>query len=342
VSKSARLATAILSIAVALGLATAIWGLVDSRRPNQPSGPPERLTIAVVKSYVGSGLVMVAAANGYFRDAGLDVTLQPHPSGKATLEAVFAGKADLATASDTPLMFAIVSGRPLLIVATIASGITDHGIVARKDRGIAIPGDLRDKRLGVTFGTSAHFFLDVARSFYRLPSAPVGALIDLQPEALEAALLAGEVDAISTWSPILDRAARDLGDNAIRFPGKDLFQYTFNLAGSATYVRANEETMKKLVRALDRADRFVATHRAEARAIVEQATGAGYGPNDKRWDDYDLRLTLAQRLLIMLEDEARWAIKQRFVQKAELPNFLGFIYLDAMAAVKPEALTIIH
>jgi len=45
---------------------------------------------------------------------------------------------------------------------------------------------------------------------------------------------------------------------------------------------------------------------------------------------------------IMLEDEARWAIKQRFVQKAELPNFLGFIYLDAMAAVKPEALTIIH
>ncbi len=162
------------------------------------------------------------------------------------------------------------------------------------------------------------------------------------PEAIEAALVAGEVDAISTWSPILDRAARDLGDNAIRFAGKDLFQYTSIFAKLATYVRANAETMNKLVQALDRADRFVATHRAEARAIVEQATGAGYGPNDERWADYDLRLTLEQRLLITLEDEARWAIKHRFVQKAEVPNFLGFIYFDAMAAVKPEALTIIH
>ncbi len=71
------------------------------------------------KRYVGSGLVVVAAANGYFRHAGLEVTLQPHASGKAALEAVFVGKADLATAADTPLVFAIVSGRPLLIVATM-------------------------------------------------------------------------------------------------------------------------------------------------------------------------------------------------------------------------------
>ena len=340
--KSVRLALGIGAVTVAFGLAAALWAYLGSRDLEQPSAAPERLTLAMGRNYIGTGLVLIATANGYFKEAGLEVTLQPHATGRACLEAVLAGKADLATVADTPLTFAALSGRPFLVVATIASEITDHGIVARKDRGIAAPADLKDKRIGVTVGTSGHFFLDVIKANYRIAPAPIRTLTNLQPEAMAAALVAGEVDAVSTWSPHLRQLELALGDNSVRFSGNDIVQYTFNLAGLSSYVAANPDTMKKLLRALERAEHFSVKHRTEARTVIGHAMGAGHEPSDERWADYNLRLTLEQRLLIQMEEEARWAIKNGYVEKSVLPNFLDFIYLDAMAAVKPRALTIIR
>ena len=59
------------------------------------------------------------------------------------------------------------------------------------------------------------------------------------------------------------------------------------------------------------------------------------------WDDFVFELSLEQSLLTILEDEARWAIKNGFTNKTKVPNYLGYFYLDAMKAVKPEAVTII-
>jgi hypothetical protein len=47
-------------------------------------------------------------------------------------------------------------------------------------------------------------------------------------------------------------------------------------------------------------------------------------------------------LLITLEDEARWAIKNNLTSATEVPNYLDYIYFDALDEVKPEAVGIIH
>jgi NitT/TauT family transport system substrate-binding protein len=59
------------------------------------------------------------------------------------------------------------------------------------------------------------------------------------------------------------------------------------------------------------------------------------------WDDFVFELSLDHSLLTILEDEARWAIANKFTDKTKVPNCLGYFYLDAMKAVKPEAVTII-
>jgi NitT/TauT family transport system substrate-binding protein len=46
--------------------------------------------------------------------------------------------------------------------------------------------------------------------------------------------------------------------------------------------------------------------------------------------------------LIAFEDQARWRIKNNLTDKKDVPNYLNFIYLDALEGVKPEAVTIIH
>ncbi|NIT52457.1 MAG: hypothetical protein GWO41_06890 [candidate division Zixibacteria bacterium] len=60
------------------------------------------------------------------------------------------------------------------------------------------------------------------------------------------------------------------------------------------------------------------------------------------WDDYVFEIFLDQSLLLSWEDIARWAIKNKFTDKTTVPNYLNFIYLDGLEAVKPEAITIIR
>lgn len=51
---------------------------------------------------------------------------------------------------------------------------------------------------------------------------------------------------------------------------------------------------------------------------------------------------LDQTILMSLEDEARWAMREGLTDKKEPPNYLDFIYVDALEQVKPETVTIIR
>jgi len=46
--------------------------------------------------------------------------------------------------------------------------------------------------------------------------------------------------------------------------------------------------------------------------------------------------------LTLFEDQARWSIENNLTSASKIPNYLDFIYLDALEAVKPEVVTIIR
>jgi NitT/TauT family transport system substrate-binding protein len=52
-------------------------------------------------------------------------------------------------------------------------------------------------------------------------------------------------------------------------------------------------------------------------------------------------VTLDQSLILALEDESRWARKRGLTAKGEVLNFLDYIHLDGLKAVKPEAVRIL-
>jgi NitT/TauT family transport system substrate-binding protein len=329
------------SVVVILGMVAAAWIYSSLTAPRQPAGPPERLTIAVNSTYIGSALVLIAAESGYFKAEGLDVTLLPHTTGRAALDAALAAQADLATVADTPFIFAVMKGQPASIVATISAAAKDHGLVARKDRGIATAADLKGKRVGVTLGTSGHFLLDVVLTGHMTQSRQV-LIANLKPEEIVDGLLSGKVDAVATWNPYLDELQKALGENGLVFYSDGGFQVTFNVAARQDFIRQHPEAMKKLTRALLRAETFAAERPADARTIMARATKTDLAAVSAAWSGYQLQVKLDQGLLTLLEDQSRWAIKNGYVDKTEVPNYLDFIYPDALAAVKPAALTIIR
>lgn len=105
-------------------------------------------------------LVWVAEHEGYFKQVGLDVEIQEYPSGKTALATMLeTQKLDMVTAAQTPVMFNSFSRDDYAIMATMVHSDNDSKVLARKDHGIQSPADLRGKKIGVTKGSTGHFFL---------------------------------------------------------------------------------------------------------------------------------------------------------------------------------------
>jgi taurine transport system substrate-binding protein len=88
----------------------------------------------------------------------------------------------------------------------------NEALVARNGTGINTIPDLRGKRIGTPFASTAHYSLLAALNQNGLSPSDVQ-LIDLQPQAILAAWERGDIDAAYTWLPTLDD---------LRKTGKDL------------------------------------------------------------------------------------------------------------------------
>ena len=58
------------------------------------------------------------------------------------------------------------------------------------------------------------------------------------------------------------------------------------------------------------------------------------------WELNTFSVSLDQSLLLALEDESRWAVKNGLTHRKTLPNYLDYLYLDGLQGVKPEAVMI--
>jgi NitT/TauT family transport system substrate-binding protein len=167
-------------------------------------------------------------------------------------------------------------------------------------------------------------------------------LHDLQPEDLAEALMKGDVDAAATWEPYLGALRAQLGANGTIFYSEGIYELPFNIAARQDYVVSHPETIKKLLRALVRAERFYKEEPDAARKIIADAINVSLEDLQEVWPTYRFNVALHQSLLLTLEDETRWAIKNKLTAKADIPNYLNHLYLDGLRAVKPESVTVVH
>jgi taurine transport system substrate-binding protein len=88
----------------------------------------------------------------------------------------------------------------------------NEALVVRNDAGVNTIADLKGKRIGTPFASTAHYSLLAALNQNGLSANDVQ-LVDLQPQAILAAWDRGDIDAAYSWLPTLDQ---------IRQTGKDL------------------------------------------------------------------------------------------------------------------------
>ena len=312
------------------------WGLFFRPSP----APVEKLNIALPTT-PHAALLYIAAEKGYFAEEGLDVNVMPVTHGKAAVDLVIQGQADLGSAAEVPFVISVLKGAPLAIATSVVSVSNEMALIARRDRAIAAPRDLQGKKIGVTFGTSGEYYLWAFLIRNKLPPDSL-AWVDVAPREMVRALASGEVDAISTWEPVKSKALAALGDNGLSFTDADAYTVTHVVVARHELLKTRPAAIEKLVRALLKAEAFNRTEPQRAMQLVADRLQLNLEALATSWKDISFEVDLRQSQLVTLEDEARWAMARGYADQAAMPNFLQHLHPDALLNVRAERVTVVR
>ncbi len=298
----------------------------------------KKMTFATVPSMV-EVTSHVAYHNKYFEEEGLDINLTFTPSGNLSLERLLNGEFDIVTVTETPVVHKSFVRNDFYIVGDVVRPV-EHQIVTRKDRGIDTASDLKGKRIAVMRGTSADYFLDSFLMYNGLSRSDVE-VVNMLTINMPSAIEKGEVDAISCWQPFALKAQRLLGEDANILPSKNIHTVSWLIIVMKKYAKENQEAIQGFLRAIIKAEKFLKDNREESIRIHADMSKVDREIVDTLLDNMDYDLTLAHPLLMNLENLARWAIRHNYTDKAEVPDYLDYIYVDPLEKVKPKAVTLI-
>jgi NitT/TauT family transport system substrate-binding protein len=300
---------------------------------------PESIIIGTLP-YEGSALIYIADDQNFFKKNGLDVTIKNYETGLATTDALNKGEVDVAACAEFIIVGKAFRKEKIRSIATIAKNINEH-IIGRSDRGIKTIADLKGKKIGVSRKTVAEFFLGRFLDLHGLSIKEV-TLVDLAPSRLGDALIKGDVDAVIAWQPWARQIGERLSNNQVFWEAQSSQLLYWTIVGTEPWLEKHDHMVKKLLISLIQAEKYLISHPGEAKAIVQRRLKYDDAYMADIWPEQQIALSLDQSLILAMEDEARWMIKNGLTAEKQVPDFLNYIYADGLKAEKPEAVNIIR
>jgi NitT/TauT family transport system substrate-binding protein len=263
------------------------------------------LTLAVSQGPV-SLPIEVAQARGYFKDEALDVRELECRSGRECVDRVLAGQADVATAAELVVALDSAAHPDLAILGTISASSMQIKLVARRSASAGAESGLAGLRVATVPGTSAQYFLDSWLVFNDIDPRRVQ-LVPRAPGQVAQALARGEADAAAIWEPYASQALAALGGQGIELPTARVYTQHFGLVAERPAIARREADLVHLLRALVRAERFIADEPQAVRALYAARRGVAPALAEAWMAEQDYRVRLDQSLVTTMESELRWA-----------------------------------
>ncbi len=310
--------------------------------PNQGyAGKTESITIAY-SPFEQNALLWIAEDQHFFEANGLNVTLRKYDTGVGSLDGMLNGEADItAGVTEFPTVGRVLRKERIRTIGSFAK-IEQIYLVGRKDRGIENVSDLKGKKVGTTLRTIAHFYLGRFLELHGMNMKDITLVEVKTPAEWVNAVADGDIDAIATAQPYANSARERLGANAVVFPAQG-GQLLFGLIISTDeWITKHPEPVSRFLKSLAQAEEYIIRSPAEAKAIVQERLNLDAAYMETVWSQNQFSLSLDQSLILAMEDEARWMIRNNLTSEKAVPNFMDYIYVDGLEAVKPESVNIIR
>ena len=325
-------------VLVAAAILLSVLPLASCTKPAVPE-KAEQLRIGFFPDPI-CALIYIGQEQGFFKRHGLDLAIANYQAGAYAVNDLVADKLDVATATGFVLAIQGFKRPDLRAIGTISSADTNE-IVARTDRGIKKPADLRGKLIGVSKGTANEFFLTTFLSFNDILPGEVRT-IDLNPADLVTVLSEGKIDAAVCFPPYSDTMKKNLPDRTVSWPVQGGQDYYFLMITKDDLIKTRPLAIIGLLKGALDAEDFLKRHESEAQAIVERSLGLDHASVASTWSKTRFRVRLDQALLTRMEDYARWAVQNRLVKAENIPIYLPFLYLEGLGKLKPDAIGVVH
>ena len=190
-----------------------------------------------------------ALAEGYYKDAGLDVTIVQGNGSGNTAQLVANGRAQIAYADAVAVSQLIAKGAPMKIVATVYQS-NPNAVMSLKKTGIKSVADLRGKKVGVPSGSSQTTMLPLLLKSNNLKESDIN-MIDMPVASMVPALLQGQVDAVLGSIDAYQIQAESQGAqlDVYRFADHGVPTVSTSIFASNDYLKSNPDIVKRFVAA---------------------------------------------------------------------------------------------
>ena len=195
----------------------------------------------------------VGIKNGYYKEQGLEVAIEPGNGSANVAQAIGNGNGDFATVDGGAMMQLVAKGLPVRSVMGLYQR-NPIGVIYNVKSGITKPKDIEGKTLVITNGDAPAALLPAFAAATGVDLKKVN-VVSTDPASKNAAVISGRGDAVVTFSfqavPIIEAAGVavktfDYADYGVTVPG-------ITLVARPEYLDKNPETVKRLTRAIRKA-----------------------------------------------------------------------------------------
>ncbi len=225
-----------------------------------------------------SAMFLVPAAKGYFKDAGLDVTVDSGNGSGAAVTRVASGTYDMGFADLAALMEFHANNpdapnKPVAVMMVYNN--TPASVMALKKSGIKTPADLSGKKLGAPVFDAGRRAFPIFQQANNVTNVQWTAM---DPPLRETMLVRGDVDAITgfTFTSLLNIEARGVPPadvTVMAYPDFGVKLYGNAIIASPKMIKENPEAIKAFLAAFAKGAKEVIADPANAIEAVKARDG---------------------------------------------------------------------
>lgn len=191
--------------------------------------------------------------NGFFKEQGLDVTVEPGNGSANVAQVIGHGNGEFASVDGGTMMQLVSKGLPVKCVMGYFQR-NPNGVIYAEKSGIKKPKDLEGRTLALTNGDAPSALLPAFAKATGLNLSKVN-IVNTSPAAKNAAVISGKADADVTFAfqgvPIIMAAgvavnSFDYADYGVNVPG-------LCIIARLDYIEKNPDTVKKFIAAAQKA-----------------------------------------------------------------------------------------
>ena len=290
------------------------------------AGAQTAVTIGTAKDPNLASQIVIAREKGFFKEAGVDVTVNYFPSGGDLMAAVVGRSVQMGSSGSTPTITLRARPYPIKILSQIADISGAVQIVV--NASITSLEALYGKKIAIMKNTGSQAIFESFAKAYGFDASKVE-FAYMAPTEMLASFSRGDVDAIAVWEPFTTRARKLFKGKTFvtgthsYIPGKEGERRMYGdhsiLFSTEAFIRENSATIKAVLTALARSDEYIESNRSEASNIL--AKEFGMDPGDMT------DIMMENRYTLSLDDQLA----------DDVDRLTDFLYSQKNIDSKPEA-----